>query len=324
MNLYDRVLSKGTRLVAPMMAPLGAAMLGMDLMAVREDATMQLQALEALQERFSPDMVFPFMDTSPEALVASELLGADFRNAAVSVQEIFAWIEKLDDVMDVDPEDYPAMLSRLEMAGEMVERFNVPVAAFASGPYHLAGRLFGREEMLMWAVSDEACASGIIEFTTRLLSAYLQEMAQVVDLVMLVEPDSSTLTSAFFESTCHPYLQGLASIIRKSGAAPGLHLCGDSRHMLDHITSIGVECVSFDSPVDLRLAAEALPLNLVILGNLDTRRLELSSPADVRDKARRLLKDMADYRNFVLSTGCETAPDTPLENVAALFEAVRG
>jgi uroporphyrinogen decarboxylase len=60
------------------------------------------------------------------------------------------------------------------------------------------------------------------------------------------------------------------------------------------------------------------------MGNLDARRLELSSPADVRDKVRRLLRDMSGYRNFILSTGCEVTPRTSLENIQALFDAARG
>ncbi len=82
--------------------------------------------------------------------------------------------------------------------------------------------------------------------------------------------------------------------------------------------------MSFDSPVDLVKAAKLLPLNLIMMGNLDVRRLELSSPVDVRDKVRRLLRDMSGYRNFILSAGCEVTPLTPLENVAAMFDTARG
>jgi uroporphyrinogen decarboxylase len=324
MNLYDRVLSKRARWVAPMLAPLGASLTGADPQAVRGARQVQMRALQALQERFSPDIVFPLMDLSVEVEVAREVMSADFLNSGIPPQEVIRWLEKLDDVVDIDPEEYPAMLFQLDLASEMKDGFTAPVAAYASGPFHLASQLFGTDEMLLWALSDEDCSVGIMEFITRLLGSYVGALAERADLVMLVEPELPLLSPAFFGKVCHLFFQGIASIIRSAGASPALHLRGDSRHMLEHLISLGMECVSFDSQVDLRLAAETLPLNLIILGNLDTRRLELSSPADVGDKVRRLLRDMSGYRNFVLSTGCEVSPSTPLENVEAFFEAGRG
>lgn len=323
MNLYDRVLSKRTRWVAPLLAPLGASLTGADPQTVRGARQAQMHALQALQERFSPDIVFPLMDLSVEPQIARELMSADFLNSGVPPGEVMRWLEKLEDVVDIDPEEHPAMLFQLELASEMSESFEVPVAAFASGPFHLASQLFGTDEMLLWAVSDEDCSIGIMEFITRLLGNYVGALAERVDLVMLVEPELSLLSPAFFGKVCHLFFQGIASIIRGAGASPALQLRGDSRHMLEHLISLGMECVSFDSPVDLRLAAETLPLNLIVMGNLDARRLELSSPADVRDKVRRLLRDMSGYRNFVLSTGGEVSSRTPLENIEAFFEAGR-
>lgn len=321
MNLYDRVLSKRTRWVAPLLAPLGASLTGADPQTVRGARQVQMQAL---QERFSPDIVFPLMDLSVEPGIAREVMSADFLNSNVPPREVMRWLEKLEDVVDIDPEGHPAMLYQLDLASEMSDGSDVPVAAFASGPFHLASQLFGTDEMLLWAVSDEDCSVGIMKFVTRLLGSYVGALAERADLVMLVEPELSLLSPAFFGKVCHLFLQGIASIIRGTGASPALHLRGDSRHMLEHLISLGMECVSFDSPVDLRLAAETLPLNLIVMGNLDTRRLELSSPADVRDKVRRLLRDMSGYRNFVLSTGGEVSPRTSLANIEAFFEAGRG
>ncbi len=324
MNLYDMVASRGTRLVAPMLAPLGASLLGLDPAAVEGSGQVQLQALEALQERYSPDVAFPAMDLSVEVEAVRAALGEDPARPGMSAREAVERLKRLDEVLDIDPEESPPMLFRLDLAAGMRAGLGVPVAAFASGPFHLAGRLFGAEEMLLWASSGEVCSAGIMEFATRLLGDYVGALAQQADLVMMVEPGLSMLAPSYFDKICRVFFQGLSGIIRSAGASPALHVCGDSRHLLDHLMALGVECVSLDSPVDLPAAARALPLNLVILGNLDVRRLELSSPADVRDKVRRLLREMSGYRNFILSAGCEVAPGTSVDNMDAFFEAARG
>ena len=47
------------------------------------------------------------------------------------------------------------------------------------------------------------------------------------------------------------------------------------------------------------------------------------SPDTVRASVRELLEKMRPYPNFVLATGCDLAPDTPLENIAALIDTVK-
>ncbi len=158
MNLYDMVVSRGTRLVAPMLAPLGASLLGVDPVAARGARQVQLRALEALQERFSPDIVFPMMDLSagwrPSARPPGGRLhaAAAYRRGKPSTR-----LEQLDEIADIDPEEHPSMLFQLDLAAEMRSNLDAPVAAFASGPFHLAGQLFGAEEMLLWAASGEEC-----------------------------------------------------------------------------------------------------------------------------------------------------------------------
>lgn len=36
----------------------------------------------------------------------------------------------------------------------------------------------------------------------------------------------------------------------------------------------------------------------------------------------RLLQEMKEYPNFVLSSGCDTPPHTPMENIDAFFKAL--
>ncbi len=43
---------------------------------------------------------------------------------------------------------------------------------------------------------------------------------------------------------------------------------------------------------------------------------------DVKFRTLDLLEEMAKYRNFVLSTGCEIPPGTPLANLDAFYKTL--
>ena len=61
---------------------------------------------------------------------------------------------------------------------------------------------------------------------------------------------------------------------------------------------------------------------VVICGNLDPTFIHAGPPSAVRAEARRLLDATTGNRAFVLSSGCDLPPGTPLENVEALCDAV--
>jgi uroporphyrinogen decarboxylase len=48
----------------------------------------------------------------------------------------------------------------------------------------------------------------------------------------------------------------------------------------------------------------------------------MSTPEQVKQAAMNLLEKTSGYKNFVLSSGCDVPPHTPLENVQAFYEAV--
>jgi uroporphyrinogen decarboxylase len=98
-------------------------------------------------------------------------------------------------------------------------------------------------------------------------------------------------------------------------------------HLIEAMVEAGVDGLSLDSAeagVDLPQAAEKAPEDVVLIGNLSpTGTLLNGTPDAVREEVRALLEAMAPYPNFVLSTGCDLPPETPLENIEAFMEAGR-
>ena len=68
-------------------------------------------------------------------------------------------------------------------------------------------------------------------------------------------------------------------------------------------------------------ALETCPQDVLVLGNIDPVGIfKMSSPEKVRQATANLLEQTAGYPNFVLSSGCDVPPHTPLENVEAFYE----
>jgi uroporphyrinogen decarboxylase len=48
-----------------------------------------------------------------------------------------------------------------------------------------------------------------------------------------------------------------------------------------------------------------------------------STPEQVVSETRKLLEETRDFPNFVLSSGCDTPPGVPLENINAFYNTLQ-
>lgn len=61
---------------------------------------------------------------------------------------------------------------------------------------------------------------------------------------------------------------------------------------------------------------------MVLIGNLDPVRVMLNlTPPEIYQRAIELLNAMESVPNFILSSGCDLPPATPLENIEAFCQA---
>ncbi len=323
MNLYDLLLSKNRRWVAPMAAPLGARLAGLEGADLRRDESAQAKALGALCRSFRPDILFPLMDLDAFRVEVDSRLRAALGTGTPAIKDLKGREGEVEEAADIDMEEHPGLMRQARVMEALEEDGDILKALFLPGPLQLAAGIFGLEEVILRAVSDTDASAALMGFATRFLGGCAGWLAERADLVMVVEPELGTLYPPLFRQLCLPYLEGLCGVIRSAGAAPMLRAGGDCSQLLEELVSTGAEGISLDQQVDMREAMRVLPLNMIVLGNLDVRRLARSSPADVRDKVSRLGAAMSGYRNFVHSTAGEVEPSTPLENLEAFFQAAR-
>ena len=107
------------------------------------------------------------------------------------------------------------------------------------------------------------------------------------------------------------------------GTRVRLHICGDTRPILEGMGRLGCDIVDLDSMVPLSEARAALGPDAVLLGNIDpVAVLRNGTPESVREAIAECHRQAG--ARYIVGAGCEIPRDTPLENVRALTEYARG
>jgi uroporphyrinogen decarboxylase len=102
-----------------------------------------------------------------------------------------------------------------------------------------------------------------------------------------------------------------------------LHNCGNHGHVTKSMIRTGAEGLHFGNCMDMKRALKEVPGNILVLGNIDpVSMFKMGKPEDLYRTTSALLETAADYPNFVLSSGCDTPPGVPAENIRSFFSAV--
>lgn len=79
----------------------------------------------------------------------------------------------------------------------------------------------------------------------------------------------------------------------------------------------------FGAPMDIDKALAQVPKDVILAGNLDpTSIFHSSTPDEVVLHTRSLLDRTANYQNFIISSGCDIPPGTPLKNLETFYNTV--
>ncbi len=324
MNLLDQAMSHSGRMVAPLAGYPGIRLIGRTVREALHDYAVQLEALEALERRLQPDIVFSLLDLTVEA--ESMGLGVDFpeRTPPSLAAQRLPKLERFYELGLPDPETAARMPVFLEVAEGLSSGGNRMCGAFVTGPFTLLAQLLGTEELLDRVRMGDPLTEPL-GFSTSVIGEYAAALAERVDMVVVVDPAAEALKGEEYGTLCRPYVSGLAGIIRSSGAGCLLHVCGDVTHLLGELCLTGAEGICLDSRINILREIDGIPANIVVLGNIDPKRvIQRGTAEDVRWEVRRLLRHMSKARNFILSTGCDVPAEAPIRNLEAMMEEARG
>lgn len=134
----------------------------------------------------------------------------------------------------------------------------------------------------------------------------------------------------FMEKYYAPQLKYSLEPLLEAGCRPIWHSDGDVRLLMDFLIDAGIKGFQGFQPECGMLLEEIVKRRtregekLVIFGPLAvTTELPVCAPAQIKEKVHRAIDICKDQASLVLLTSNTINPDVPLENIMAMYEAVR-
>jgi [methyl-Co(III) methanol-specific corrinoid protein]:coenzyme M methyltransferase len=194
----------------------------------------------------------------------------------------------------------------------------VSVVPFIEGPFTVACLVVGINAMYKAMIKDRAKAQYVLEKLTDLSILYAQTLlASGADSIIVLDPNVMGLTEKQFTEMIHPVYKKLTQKIELPII---LHICGNVSPLLNALSSTGFSAFSFDFPaVSIKSVKSALGGKMKIIGSVPTiTHLLNGTKKEVLQTSLQLIDEGVD----MLAPSCFVAPETPLENVKAMGEAV--
>ena len=319
--------------VGPYLANWTATLAGVPLSTYCTDARAMAQVQLAAWEQVGQDIIFPDADNyylaegfGCVARIEPDNFPSLERPALEQPEQVFE--------LDVpDPERDGRMPVYLEATHRIAEQAGAHAAIRApgTGPFAVAAYLVGVQEFLAMVgliehEVDQTHTAAIdrmldlaAEAVTRFGLAQLRAGANILQCGDSLA-SGSMISPRTFRRFVLPRHQRIFAAWKAAGALTALHICGNNTHMLDLFAETGADIVAIDSAVDLAVAKARIGDRVTLIGNLDPVRVVMQgNPERVQAAAQACLAAASRDGGYILGTGCEVPPGSPLENVQTII-----
>lgn len=196
------------------------------------------------------------------------------------------------------------------------------IMGWVEGPAAEAADLRRLDNFFMDLIDDEEGISELMNICVDVGLGFAKpQIAAGADTIGIGDAAASQVSADVYERLILPCERRLVHGLKDMGAKVRLHICGNIRHLLPGIASLGVDILDVDHMVDLRTVRASLGSQTAIAGNLDPVAAVLrSTPSKIRAAIRACYEQAGNP--FMVNAGCEIPASTPAENLMALCEPV--
>ena len=224
-----------------------------------------------------------------------------------------------------DPYSSRRTYDRIQAVGLMKQKScgEVPVMGWIEGAFAESCDLMRMEDLFVSLLEDPDPIVELLEKCTE--EEIMFAKAQIdagADIIGLGDAATSLIGPSLYEKFVLPYQQRIINAIHEKGAKVKLHICGNISSVIDLAYRSGADMIDLDYMVDMEKAAEIIPRNICICGNFNPVSVVLDgTPEQVKEEVGRC-KKLSLVNNNCIAPGCEIPPDTRVENVLAIQEAI--
>jgi len=310
----------------PILSFPGIQLTGVTVDALVRSGRLQAECMKAVADRWDTLASVSLMDLSVEA----EAFGSPVKFSDVEVPSVTGAIVSDEDslaklkvpaVGDARTGEYVKTIS--EAKALITDR---PVFAGAIGPFSLSGRLMDMTEIMMLCYEEPELVHGVLEKVTQFLIAYNTALRCAgADGIVMAEPAAGMLSPALMGEFSTPYVKRIIEAVETDECVVIYHNCGNSTLSLTkEILGTGAKAFHFGNAIDLSEMLKLIPSDKLVMGNVDPAgQFRNGTPESVRAATLAVLDKCGGYPNFILSSGCDIPPVSPIENIDAFFNTAK-
>ena len=313
--------------VMPITMMFAADVLGVPYGQYARDYRTLADAQVKTAELFGFDYVSAISDPAREAADAGAAIRwyEDQPPAVIEEEALFADKAALVKAMFPNPLSRGRMEDRIRGVETLHQRVggHLLIEGWVEGPCAEAADLRGINRLMTDFADDPAFVHDLFAFTVetaiRFASAQIKAGA---DVIGIGDAAASLIGPRIYKEFVWPWERKLVDAIHAAGGLVRLHVCGNTRRILEGMGALGCEMVDIDFPVPLNEARARMGPDQVLAGNLNPlTEVRDGTPRTINQSLKNL--QLQAGLHWIVAAGCEIARDTPHKNVHALAKFAR-
>lgn len=318
------VMASPERIAIPIMTHPGIELCGKTVKQAVTNGEIHAEAIRKLNEAYPAAASTVIMDLTVEA----ECFGAEIvftenevPNVVGRLVQDHASISALQ-VPSIHSGRMPEYLKANKLAAEFIT--DKPVFGGCIGPFSLAGRLYDMSEMMMALYMEPDTIRLLLEKCTEFITSYLRAMKETgVNGVIIAEPAAGLVSNEDCSSFSSTYITRIVEELQDDHFMIVLHNCGNTGHCTAAMIETKAAGLHFGNKIDMAGVLQECPEDILVMGNIDPVGIfKMASPEKIKQETLSLLQKTSQWKNFILSSGCDVPPEVPMENITAFYEAL--
>jgi uroporphyrinogen decarboxylase len=222
--------------------------------------------------------------------------------------------------------DLPFIFETIRILRKELEN-KVPLIGFSGAPFTLAtymveggsSKHFLNTKKMMF--QNNVVFGYLMEKITDVIISYVSAQIKAgAQAVQLFDTWAGMLAPVDYKKFAFPYIRKAISELRKEGV-PVIYFVNDCAGVLKEVKKTGADVVGIDWRIDFADAVKKLGKKMVVQGNLDPCALFLPEEK-IEERVKDILWKGEAAKGHIFNLGHGVLPQTPVENVAAMVEAV--
>lgn len=282
-------------------------------------------AVMTLVEQYPSAAACTIMDLTTEA----EAFGAEVAFSDEAVPAVVGHM--LNTVEDIERLQIPSLSAgripqylKANLLAARAMDSQKPLFAGCIGPFSLAGRLYDMSGIMMLIYENPDAAHTLLAKCTQYIEKYCEALKLTgANGVVMAEPAAGLMSNDDCMAFSSAYVKYIVNKIQDDNFIVVLHNCGNTGQCTQAMVATGAAAYHFGNKCRMEEVIKDVPPTALAMGNIDPVSVfKGGTPEQMRQEVTDLLDKMRPYPNFVLSSGCDTPPHTPKENIDAFFQAL--